>query len=376
MLSAAGGPNLELGDLGRIESAFAEAAVDPSQWVRALDVVTLQTRSFGATLLPITGAAIPNVPTTRPLVEVGGHYFRDGWHLRDHRYAGIHVMMKDGVVDDTDIIDPDSIKKHPYYQEFLAPHGLRWFAGVKVACGNDVWCLSIQRCIEQGPFPSEEKALLGTISRSLSTSAALSRAFSMSTVKGALNAFELSNTAVALLNRQGDVYEMNPAAETLLHGDIRICGRKIVSFDAAASSALARAIHWVMWRPTSAAMAPPVALPRTGKSPLMAYPARLSAIAANALSDCQAVVIFVDPEERRCAPEILLQSGFGLTQTEAKLASRLATGVSLDDVSDEFSISKQTGRTHLKRIFAKMGVGRQSELVALLSSVARYGTVK
>jgi DNA-binding CsgD family transcriptional regulator len=367
---------LELGDLGRIESAFADAAIDPSLWVRALDVVTRETGSFGATLLPITGAVIPNVPATKWLGEVTEHYFRDGWHLRDHRYAGIHVMMKDGVVDDTDIIDPDSMRNHSYYQEFLAPHGLRWFAGVKVACGNDVWCLSIQRGIRQGPFPSEDKALLGTLSRSLSTSAALSRAFSTWTVKGALNAFELSNTAVALLNRQGDVYEMNPAAETMLQGDIRICGRKIVSFDPAASSALARAINHVMWRPTGAAMAPPVPLPRTGRSPLMAYPARLSAVAANALADCQAIVIFVDPEERRNASEALLQSGFGLTQTEAKLAARLATGASLDDVSHEFLISKQTGRTHLKRIFAKMGIGRQSELVALLSSMARYGTAR
>jgi len=189
-----------------------------------------------------------------------------------------------------------------------------------------------------------------------------------------LDAFELSNTAVALLNRQGDVYEMNPAAQALLHGDVRICGRKIVSFDPAASSALGRAISQVMWRPTGAATAPPVALPRIGRSPLLAYPARLSAVAANALADCQAIVIFVDPEERHNAPEALLQSGFALTQTEAKLASRLATGASLDDVSDELMISKQTGRTHLKRIFAKMGIGRQSELVALLSVMARYGS--
>jgi hypothetical protein len=44
-----------LGDLSRIESAFAEAALDPQSWVRALDIATRETGSFGAILLPITG---------------------------------------------------------------------------------------------------------------------------------------------------------------------------------------------------------------------------------------------------------------------------------------------------------------------------------
>jgi DNA-binding CsgD family transcriptional regulator len=360
---------MALGDLSRVESAFAEAALESTLWVRALDVVTQETGSFGAILLPVAGAVIPNVPATEALGKVNEHYFRDGWHFRDQRNAGVPLLIKAGVIDDSDCTDLDRINQHPYYQEFLAPHGLRWFAGVKVACADEVWCLSIQRQIQQGPVSAEDKAHLAALSRSLSTSAALARALAASTVNGALNAFEMSNTAIALINRHGDVYRLNRAAETLLNGEIRISGRKIVSSIPSTSSALSRALNQLMWRPTGGAMAPPVALPRPNKSPLLAYPAKLPALAANALADCQAIVIFVDPEERRTAPESLLQSGFSLTITEAKLASRLATGASLEEVSNELQITKQTGRTHLKRIFAKMGIGRQSELVALLSAM-------
>jgi DNA-binding CsgD family transcriptional regulator len=361
---------MALGDLSRIESAFAEAAINPALWVRALNVASREIGGYGATLL--TGSTLPNAPVTDSIGEVSEHYFRDGWHLRDQRHAGVPLLMKTGVMDDSDCINLDGIKKHPYYQEFLAPHGLRWFAGVKVACGDEVWCLSIQRKIEQGPLPPEDKARLAAVSRTLSTSAALARAFAASAVMGALNAFELSNTAIALINRHGDVYKLNRAAETLLKGDVRISGRKIFTRDPAAAVALRRAIHTLMWQTIGAAMSAPILLPRSNKSPLLAYPAKLSALAANALADCQAIVIFVDPDERCPTPESILQSGFALTPTEAKLAARLATGVSLDDVSNELRISKQTGRTHLKRIFAKMGIGRQAELVALLSTMARY----
>jgi DNA-binding CsgD family transcriptional regulator len=191
-------------------------------------------------------------------------------------------------------------------------------------------------------------------------------------VEGALNAFELSDTAIALVNRRGEVYRLNRAAETLLSGEVRIAGHRIVSRDPIATTALGRAIHVLMWGGNGAGMAPPVALPRTTGSPVFAYPAKLSAIAANALADCQAIVVFVDPDERRAAPESLLRFGFSLTPAEARLASRLATGASLEDISDEMGISKLTGRTHLKRIFAKLGIGRQSELVALLGAVGRF----
>lgn len=363
---------MSFADLAKIESAFAEAAIDPYQWMGALDAATAETGSFGAILLPITGSAIPNAPASEVLWEVSDHYFRDGWHLRDQRMAGMPVFMKTGVIDDSDCTNLGKISSHPYYQEFLAPHGLRWFAGIKVACGEEIWCLSIQRKLEQGPFSQSEKVRLAALSRSLSTSAALAKAFAACTVDGALNAFEMSNTAIALINRDGDVYRLNQAAEALLKGDVRIRNRKIVSSDTVASLALSRAIHQLMWRTIGAGISPPVLLPRAMKAPLVVYPAKLSAIAANALADCQAIVIFVDLEERRHAPESLLQSGFSLTPAEAKLAARLATGASLDDVSNELQITKLTGRTHLKHIFAKLGIGRQSELVALLGAVSPY----
>jgi hypothetical protein len=190
-----------LGDLSRIEEAFADAAIDPALWGRALDIATRETGSTGATLLPITGVVLPNVPVTESVDEASEHYFREGWQFRDHRNVGIPLLMKFGIVDDSDFIDLDSINKHPFYQEFLSPHGLRWFAGVKVACGEEIWCLSIQRKIEQGPFSHKEKVRLAALSRSLSTSAALAKALAACTVDGALNAFEMSNTAIALINK-------------------------------------------------------------------------------------------------------------------------------------------------------------------------------
>lgn len=57
---------------------------------------------------------------------------------------------------------------------------------------------------------------------------------------------------------------------------------------------------------------------------------------------------------------------YELTPAEAKLAVQLANGKSLEEVAEHLDISIHTARSHLKAIFAKTNVKRQSELVAIL----------
>jgi hypothetical protein len=119
-------------------------------------------------------ALIPNIPFSERTASSLETYLRDDRYQRNERHKGIHIMMQRGVVDDLDSSPLERIKHHPYYQEFLAPHGLRWFVGVRVICGEDLWCLLLQRSIEQGPFSPTEKQRLAKLS--FSSSAALARA--------------------------------------------------------------------------------------------------------------------------------------------------------------------------------------------------------
>jgi DNA-binding CsgD family transcriptional regulator len=361
-------------NLQPVERAFAEAAIDPSSWVTALDTVTDLTASFGALLLPITGIAIPNVPFTERLGESTEAYFRNDWHLRDERHHGVPIMVQRGVFDDLDIADMDRIKRHPYYQEFLDPYGLRWFAGVRVACGEDLWCLSIQRTIEQGPFSGAEKRQLAQLSDHLSAGAAIARALGSATTKGALDAFEVSDTAVVLINRMGEAFRANLSAERLLTGDVKIARRKLVAKDMRATAALNCALHNLLWRRIDGGLSPPVLLPRTDKRPLFAYPAKLSSMTANALADCQAIVILIDPDKISRPPDAVLRAAYGLSEAEARLTAQLASGEALDTITERLGIAKETGRSQLKSVFAKLGVHRQAELVAVLAPL--LGRVK
>jgi DNA-binding CsgD family transcriptional regulator len=351
-----------------VEQEFADAGLDPTRWVKALDCMASATGSRGAILIPITGGVLPNVPFTETVSGAMDEYFRDGWNLRDERMRTIPILAKRGVADDFDGHSADAIAKHPFYQEFLAPHRLRWFAGVKVACGDDLWAVALQRTIDQGPFSAEEKDELARLSTRLSSGAAIARALGASAADGALEAFEMSGTAVVLVNRHGNVFKANRSAELLLVDEIQIVKGKLVAKDTQATAALNRAIQSLLWR-SAGGLSAPIALPRASRRPLLAYPARLSNSTANALADCQAMVILIDPDAGPRTPEMTLRSAFRLTEAEARLATQLAFGNSLEKVADQFGIVKDTARAQLKSIFVKTGVHRQAELVAMLAKL-------
>lgn len=58
---------------------------------------------------------------------------------------------------------------------------------------------------------------------------------------------------------------------------------------------------------------------------------------------------------------------FGLTRMESRVAIAIAKGGSVPEAAHELSIGSQTVRTHLREVFEKTGVNRQSALTRLLT---------
>jgi DNA-binding CsgD family transcriptional regulator len=56
-----------------------------------------------------------------------------------------------------------------------------------------------------------------------------------------------------------------------------------------------------------------------------------------------------------------------VTTGEARVAALVGSGLTPREAAKRLGITEETARTTLKRVFAKVGVSRQSELAALLS---------
>lgn len=83
------------------------------------------------------------------------------------------------------------------------------------------------------------------------------------------------------------------------------------------------------------------------------------------LSPTRAALVIVRPEVRPDR-EAILQRKFGFTKAQVSIALALTEGGALVEVADRLEMKYETARSHLKAIFSKAGVNKQSELVGFL----------
>jgi PAS domain-containing protein len=327
-----------LWNLDAVGAAFSAAAVDPSKWGAAIEAAVAETGSFGAVLVPVRGRTPQQAWVTESFAPAIERYFSEGWVHRDERLRGVPMLEARGVFSDLDFISPDEIARHPYYQEWLAPHDLRWFACVKIAVGDDLWALSIQRTIAQGPFTPKEINRLARLSGSLASAGALARALGFARAEAAIAAFEVSGHAVALLDRLGRVIRVNASAERLLGSDPKIVQGRVTAGDHRVSAALDRAFHALLWSSSGRALTPSSCRGRNSARslPICSAPRRSARMPSRPVrrSWCSSTLA---PGSLR--PEEHLRKAFGLTVAEARLASFLASGERLERAADTLGIT-------------------------------------
>ena len=80
-----------------------------------------------------------------------------------------------------------------------------------------------------------------------------------------------------------------------------------------------------------------------------------------------AVAMFLtDPSRQRMVRPDVVRQMFSFTPTEAAIAAALANGLSVAQTAAMLGIARNTVRAHLRSIFSKLGLNRQSQLVHLI----------
>jgi len=82
-------------------------------------------------------------------------------------------------------------------------------------------------------------------------------------------------------------------------------------------------------------------------------------------------LLLSDPGSRALVSAQSLRTVFDLTPSEAAIAASLANGMSVSDTASHLGVALNTVRTHLRSIFSKTGVSRQSQLVHLIHTRVR-----
>jgi DNA-binding CsgD family transcriptional regulator len=310
------------------------------------------------------------VPRTSAVDEFVDSYFAEGWHTRDIRAERAVPLLLAGakVVTDHDILALEEMERAGLYAESLIPHGLRWFAGIGFWAGPALWGLTVQRTHREGPFDNEDKRLLAELSQRLSQAATLSYAVGRLVVQGMTNALQLVHQPAVALERSGAVLGMNPAAEQLFDDEFRVRNRRVFVRDTKARAALDLLIDEIRTSPDMEALpTAPIVVRRQRKRPLIIRILPVDGAARTPFLGARALLALSDLNCEAKPDSTAFAKAFGLSRAETALASLLATGLSPRQAAEQLGVTYETARTQLKAVFAKTGVHRQNELVALLT---------
>ncbi|MGL4397993.1 MAG: helix-turn-helix transcriptional regulator [Hyphomicrobium sp.] len=94
-------------------------------------------------------------------------------------------------------------------------------------------------------------------------------------------------------------------------------------------------------------------------------PFHVMALDGRESGDAHYCLVFPDPTSDFEPAKLF--DGLGLTAAESRLASQIFAGKSIKTASAELSLSEESARTYLKRVFSKLGVSRQAELVSAVT---------
>jgi len=107
----------------------------------------------------------------------------------------------------------------------------------------------------------------------------------------------------------------------------------------------------------------------SGKPPLQLLIVPTNAASSTGETGLATLILIADParESQSCAP--ILGQMYGLTPTECRLADLLLQGFEVRDAAGKLRTTLETARFHVKRILAKTGTRRQTELMRLMLSL-------
>lgn len=347
---------------------FYDAALDPSAWSDVLARVASCLGAVGADLHLLDDDVLRcnymGVQPSELLKEYSSNFLN-----REPRSLALRELAPGQVVTDLHIVDTKTMRQHPYYTQFLARAGLgHCIAAAPVNDAHHRAYFGVHLPPAMGA-PSDEmlalvKAMQPHLGRAVSAQFRMMDAELRNHVYS--DVLDRLTCGVAILNGAGKLMLCNAAAQTELDRGqtLKLVHERLT----ATHSGDGRKLHSLI---TEALTRREL---RGGAMVVRGPDARAFGVTVDATSDAfrastgGAAYVYITDLNARPA-----QSGhrqvremFGFTPAETRIAVGLADGLSVQDVASRVGVTYESARFTLKRVYEKLCVHKQGELVAMI----------
>jgi DNA-binding CsgD family transcriptional regulator/PAS domain-containing protein len=375
--------------LGEIQSLLPlieliyDASDDTSLWPVVLDRIAEVVN--GEQIALFSNNADPAVPNVASLARMEQQdlapytaYYRSANILAE----GCDAPFPAGTVRYSPPAEPDArVDSSEICRDCRQPHGMLCRFGLKMPVNDrPVAYLTCMRPRQMGHFNEKDGAILRALRPHLQRSLRcyLQREQAKSETNDLKSVLDSFDRAVFGLNRNGMVVLSNQQAARIVEdgdGLKLVCGRLMgasVSENAQLQSQIAKAVENGFESNSTQGAA--LHLRRNSERlPLQITVTPFGSNSASNPGQLAALVFVSDPAEQPKACSALLRQLYGLSPTECRLADLLHQGLEVRDVAERLKTTLETARFHLKRVLAKTGTRRQTELMRLMLSLPGQG---
>ncbi|VVP86724.1 hypothetical protein PS918_02850 [Pseudomonas fluorescens] len=279
-----------------------------------------------------------------------------------------------------DIMTSTEWEHSAYFKAFCGPNDVYHVMGADISTPDGGKLrFRITRPKRSPNFSANERALCALFLPHLRRASQLHNLLDRSESLSELYSQAISRLSVAtlVLDESGSVLRVNPVAQEILarSDGLKLVGGRLEATYPSDNRELQRLIRaaFILDAPKSAE-----AMSVTRPSGLVNLGVVVESIPsldwAEEKGQPAALVYIRDASSKSLASEVVTKQLFNLTKAETALAMELANGLSLEEAAEVLNIRRNTARAHLRSIFSKTGVRRQTELVRImLNSVVALG---
>ncbi|WP_238123004.1 MULTISPECIES: helix-turn-helix transcriptional regulator [unclassified Xanthobacter] len=370
-----------------------EATLRPALWSQALAGVAGVFAATGALLYVRESQGWRVIEHSPELAEAVQLYRSERWWEHNPWLnAAVELPFTVGdVYCDHDVIADTTLESAPFYTDFLPRVGLGWqmVAVIHSELGAPAG-LVVQRAKAAGPFDRPAMDRLGSLSHHVEQSLRISSRLATSeTVSQSLGtALDSMDRAAFILDDQQRPVLMNRPAQDLVGRYFTSDGGPLQpasSDEHAAFAATVREAHVAHGGAGAGvgggsgvgagAPRPTTVSDRSGTSRLAVWAMPVVGASSDHLGLARPkphVLVLAQPLEQGAVIDpSVIRSIFGLSLGEARLTSLLCAGLKVKQAAERLGITEGTARVVLKRVFQKLDVHRQAELVTKVSALRR-----
>jgi len=369
---------LELDCYDRLIGSTYEATLEPASWQKFLNHLATAVGGYAAML------RVQHLESNRLGLRLHTQGNEDFFQLYEQHYSMIDPIIPavakhpvGTVLMIRDVLLFDNLKQTEFYNDYMQPQDQRYIMGGFIAREEDVVAtLGVHRNQHQGDFDEKHRYLLQRLMPHLNRAMRINRLLdSLRDEKEALsylvNSLALS---IFLLDEQCKPIWMNQSAEKIVHsGQTLKLGKHGLTACCPRNNGKLRSMIVATYQDNNA-------IPKSceiSQSMAGGRPWRLVTVRyehAHALWPVDApeasVALFIcDPDASNDLPTRILARCYRLTPAESRLLEVLGLGSTLNDYTERYGVTKNTARSQLKALFAKVGVNRQAQLVQLYSAI-------